>query len=99
MATELGRADYAARRTEEVVLDAIARILPFVPRDITVKVEVVPASGLPDLFNTSIKVTPITDMGKAIYPVLKKYLHEELSKSMKPIGATSVEGDKHGKKK
>lgn len=77
-------AAFTAQRTKEAVYDAIARLLPFIPRDLDVAVTATPSKDSPGRFTTSIDVKPLTEMGRAIYPVLQKHLHEELSKSFTP---------------
>ena len=89
MSTEYDKAAYTAQRMKETVLDALARLLPFVPRDLTVAVTAVPSKDSPGRFTTSISVVPVTDMGKAIYPVLQKELQKELAKSLVATGASN----------
>ena len=76
------KAAYTAQRTKETVLDAIARLLPFVPRDLDVDVKAVPSKERPGLFTTTILVEPKTDMGRAIHSELKKRLPSEMAKVM-----------------
>jgi hypothetical protein len=84
MVTPDMKAAYTAQRTKETVLDAIARMLPFVPRDLVVEVTAEPSKARPGLYSTSISITPLTEMGKAIHPVLQAHLHEELAKTITP---------------
>ena len=85
MDTSDTKAVYTAARTREVILDAIARLLPFEPRDFTVNVDAVPCVEKPGLYTTSVEVKPVSEMGVAIYPVLLKRLPEEVTKAMKPV--------------
>lgn len=66
----------------DVVNDAIARLLPYAPRDFTVDVKLEPTSER-GKFSANVCVTAITDIGKSIRPVLQQQLGAEIAKALK----------------
>ena len=69
----------------DVVNDAIARLLPYPPRDFTIEVGVT-RKDRPGHYKAAVSVVAITPMGRAIQPILQKTLRDEIAKSMTQHG-------------
>jgi hypothetical protein len=82
---EIARSRYAEEMVKRAVLDSIANILPFYPRDFDVEITAYPLPDTDQRYGTTISVTPKTEMGRAIHPVLKAQLQQAMSEHMKPV--------------
>lgn len=56
----------------ELIYDGIARLLPTMGRDFKIELNITPGEG--DIMHTDLKFIPLTDMGRAIAPLIKRGL-------------------------
>jgi hypothetical protein len=74
---------------KDTVLDAIAQLLPYSPRDFTVDVQLTP-SNTGGRYKASVSIVALTAMGLAIKPVLQKQLSAFIARTVQQQGGTYV---------
>ena len=76
-----------AELAKELIYDALARMLPTLGRDFTVEITTTPGAG--DIVHTDMKFKPLTDMGRAIAPLIRRDLTAAVQALTKERGLTS----------
>jgi hypothetical protein len=71
----------------DTVNDAIARLLPYAPRDFTVEVNLVNGKARGQ-YSANVRVVALTDMGRAIKPVLQRRLSMQIAKLVQEQGGS-----------